>query len=491
MKNLLFYFLLLMTLLQGACSNDDTAPAPEEPGLDFEVTAGMDLAGKVWVDNQAAEGVVVSDGYNVVLTDAQGIYQMKRNTKAKFVFVSLPANCKVPVKGNLAAFYAPIDPSKEIVKANFQLEGAETENNFVLVAVADPQTGSDYEVSRLRNEGAYELAQLSKAAGNVPHYGMLLGDIVWDQMNLFDAVKSTLAGVQFPLFAVIGNHDHDLNVVNDDEKASVVYEQQFGPRYYSFNRGECHFIVLDDVDYSGGADKGYSARISAEQLAWLEKDLSHVGKDKLILLNVHIPTKRRMSSSQVENNAELYRLLEGYRVEIMSAHTHYNITTTISPEIREHTHGAICGAFWSGDINVDGTPNGYGVYEIEGNRIKDGYYKSVRKDRSHQMRLYSANTLPPVNGKIVANIWNWHTDWTVKVYENGILKGNMQQTERNDYDPFAYDFLTVHASQHPHPSAALADQTDHLFYYVPEDSAATIKVEATDPYGNVYSGEIK
>ena len=490
MKNPLFYILLLFTLLQYACSSDDQTPAPEGPGLDFEVAAGMNLAGKVLIDNQAAEGIVVSDGYNVVLTDANGIYQMKRDAKARFVFVSLPANCKVPVTGNIAAHYAPIDQNKEMVKANFLLEGAATENNFVLVAIADPQTGSDYEVSRFRNEGAYELAQLSKTIGNTPHYGMLLGDIVWDKMDLFDAVKSTLAPVKFPFFAVIGNHDHDLNVVNDDENASLVYEKQFGPRYYSFNRGECHFIVLDDVDYTGGPDKGYNAKISAEQLTWLEKDLSHVDKNKLILLNLHIPTQRRMSSSHVDNNAELYRLLEGYRVEIMSAHTHYNITTTISPDIREHTHGAICGAFWSGDINVDGTPNGYGVYEIEGNRIKDGYYKSVRKDRTHQMRLYSANTFPPVNGKIVANIWNWHTDWTVKVYENGILKGNMQQTERNDYDPFAYDFLTVRASSHPHPTVALADQTDHLFYYVPENASATIKIEATDPYGNVYSEEI-
>lgn len=490
MKNYIFYFFFIITLLQYACSEDNNTLIPEDSSLDFEVTAGMNLAGKVLIDNKGAEGVVVSDGYTVTLTDANGIYQMKRDAKAGFVFIALPANCKVPAKGNMATLYVPIDQSKEIMKANFQLQGAEIEQNFVWVAIADPQTGSDYEVSRFKNEGAYELIQLSKKTGNVPHYGILLGDIVWDQMSLFDAVKKVLVPVEFPLFAAIGNHDHDLNTVNDDENASAVYEQQFGPRYYSFNRGECHFVVLDDVDYTGGPDKGYSARISAGQLAWLKKDLSYVDKNKLIVLNLHIPTQRRSSGSHVDNNAELYSLLEGYKTEIMSAHTHYNIHTTISTDINEHTHGAICGAFWSGDVNTDGAPNGYGVYEIQGNQIKNAYYKSVRKERSHQMRLYSDNTLPPVSGRIVANIWNWHTNWTVKVYENNVLKGEMKQYEQADYDPFAYDFLTVHASAHPHPGAALAERTDHLFYYVPENSRAIVKIEATDSYGNVYTNEI-
>lgn len=491
MNTWLKIFTLFLVVILSACNDDENIVVPTDPALDFEITPGMNLAGKVIADNKALAGVVVSDGYTVTVTNADGIYEMKRDERAKFVTISLPADCKVPVNGNIAALYAPIDHSQAVIKADFLLNQGTVENDFVLVALADPQAGSGYEISRFKNESVDELVRAGKQnAGRVPHYGIVLGDIVWDQMALFDGMKSAMNSIPFPFFPVIGNHDHDLKVENDDYNSSAIYESYFGPRYYSFNRGECHFIVLDDVDYIGGADKRYNAKISAEQIAWLKKDLSYVDKDKLIIVGVHIPTKRRATNSQVSNNGELYAALEGYEVQILSAHTHYNENVTISDRIEEHIHGAVCGAFWSGDVNLDGSPNGYGVYEISGNRVKNWYYKATREDKSWQMRLYSSSTLPPVQGKIGANIWNWHSDWTVKVFENGVDMGDMERIRGREFDPFAYDFLTVKASAHPHPTVALATETDHLFYYTPADPNARVKVVATDKYGNVYSEEI-
>ncbi len=59
-------------------------------------------------------------------------------------------------------------------------------------------------------------------------------------------------------------------------------------------------------------------------------------------------------------------MLEPFNAHLISGHTHEN-EHVFEGGIHEHIHGAVCGAWWSGPICYDGTPNGYGVYEIKGN----------------------------------------------------------------------------------------------------------------------------
>ena len=42
---------------------------------------------------QGLAGVVVTDGFDVVLTDAQGRYELPRKRDARFVYLSTPARC--------------------------------------------------------------------------------------------------------------------------------------------------------------------------------------------------------------------------------------------------------------------------------------------------------------------------------------------------------------------------------------------------------------
>ncbi|MFR6635503.1 MAG: hypothetical protein ACLUQ6_13150 [Alistipes onderdonkii] len=55
-----------------------------------------------------------------------------------------------------------------------------------------------------------------------------------------------------PVFQVIGNHDHN-KAITVDADADASFEAAFGPTYYSYNIGDCHFIVLDDVLYTGSS----------------------------------------------------------------------------------------------------------------------------------------------------------------------------------------------------------------------------------------------
>src|SRR5690606_30375509 len=125
----------------------------------------------------------------------------------------------------------------------------------------------------------------------------------------------------------------------------------------------------------------YDGYISEQQLEWLKKDLSFVPKDNLIIISLHIPVH-----NSVKNNTQLYALLEPFeKVHIMSGHTHYN-KNVIRNGIYEHNHGTVCGAWWTGDICSDGTPNGYGVYHVDGTNLQ-WYYKSTGSGKDHQLTL--------------------------------------------------------------------------------------------------------
>ena len=132
-------------------------------------------------------------------------------------------------------------------------------------------------------------------------------------------------------------------------------------------------------------------------------------------------SRRNRPTSHVADYKELYALLDGYNVRILSGHSHNNYTTTISETIEENTLGAVMGAYWNGEeLCNDGSPRGYAVYEIEGNRIRNWYYKGTAFPREYQMYLYGPGEAVSEKYRdgLILNIFNWHTTWTVEVQED-------------------------------------------------------------------------
>jgi hypothetical protein len=180
-----------------------------------------------------------------------------------------------------------------------------------------------------------------------------------------------------------------------DEGSAESFKQHFGPTYYSYNRGKIHYVVLDDVFFMG-VDKRYMGYISENQLAWLEQDLKMVSPGTTMVISLHIPTNtgQRIRNQEKEpelggtvlNRKRLYELLRPYTVHFMSGHTHFN-EVWIHENMTEHNHGTVCGAWWTGPICGDGTPSGYGVYEVDGSSLS-WYYKTTGQPKSHQLRIY-------------------------------------------------------------------------------------------------------
>ena len=223
-------------------------------------------------------------------------------------------------------------------------------------------------------------------------------------------------------------------------------------------------------------DSSYTADITDEQMAWLEQDLKYVPKDKLIIIGLHIATSRRnRPTSHVADYKELYALLDGYNVRILSGHSHNNYTTTISETIEENTLGAVMGAYWNGEeLCNDGSPRGYAVYEIEGNRIANWYYKGTAYPKEYQMYLYGPGQAVSEQYRdgLIFNIFNWHSTWTVEVREDDAAWTTLPSGSNPKYemDRRAYDFMYGDTKPEHRPTAEPETNNDHMFYYEPSSA---------------------
>lgn len=430
--------------------------------------------------------VVVSDGYSVTKTNKKGHYEMPKNDSAKFVFISIPSNYKIPHKGKIPQFYQDIKGQTGDLKINFQLKKKKKDENFVLTVMADPQAQIKADMRRFEVEPFVDVMELKASyPPKTPFVGITAGDNLWDAPRMYPDYVKAFKQLSFPYFQVIGNHDHDQHTKNDDYQASHYFEQFFGPTFYSFNRGDCHIIALDNIVYQERTK--YQERIDKQQLEWLKKDLAYVDKDKLLIISMHSPVYRVNLTPILKNADELLALLEGYKVVFISGHTHRMNFNQISDDIVEYTYSPTMGNSWAGDINTNGCPNGYGVLEFKGNRLVNQYFKATKHDKLYQFNLYPLNTVEEQKDKVVAHIWNYNPKWKIEVYENDILQGTM--TQFTGTDPIAYDFFI--GPEKPERKPKLEPiKTHKLFHYKPKNNKAKIKVVVTDDFGNTYTEQL-
>lgn len=464
------------------------ALALDVPGKDLSTLV---LKGRIHSNGKAIAGVAVTDGINIAVSDKDGKYELLSNNSAEFVYLSIPAGYAFENNKGIASFYRPIAGKKDFFKSDFNLEklpGDDSRHNFVVWA--DTQMISKEDCQQLKDTAVPDLKELVRSypAATLFH-GIGCGDLVWDHFELFDDYREAVAMTGIPFFNVIGNHDMDLDARSDEQSAKT-YKQQFGPTYYSFNRGAIHYVVLDDVFFIGVAKK-YIGYINEMQLQWLEQDLAQVKAGSTIVMCLHIPTNtgmaRRANKEEdlggvVANRKQLYKILSPYKVHIMSGHTHFNEKWE-EGNMMEHNHGTVCGAWWTGPVCGDGTPRGYGVYEVDGSDVK-WFYKSTGQSKQHQLRIYEPGRFKEQPTELSANVWNWDPSWKVEWFEDDQPKGAMKQ--RVALDPWAVELYAGPAlpKKHKFVEPTLAD---HLFFASPSPGAKRVTVKATDRFGNIFS----
>lgn len=434
------------------------------------------IKGKVSATDQPLANVLISDGFSIVKTDKDGFYTLETNKKAEFVFITIPSGYAFPEENKIARFYHSLKDGKNF---DFDLQPLKkNDNKHSFFILADPQVKNENDVNQMLDQSVPDMQQLIKefGEGELVH-GITVGDLTWDNHNLFPSYNQAVRNIGIPFFQGLGNHDMDYRM-GGDETSDQTFKQYYGPTYYSFNRGKAHYVVLDNVRYLGN-EKEYDGYITQQQLDWLAEDLKYVSKDKLVIICMHIPVH-----SKVKNNTDLYVLLSPYKnAHIMSGHTHYN-RNVITDNIYEHNHGTLCGAWWTGPICEDGTPRGYGVYRVEGNSLK-WYYKSTGMSRSEQMRLYTDELSN--QKRIIANVWNWDPEWKVEYWSNEKYMGIMKNI--TDFDPLAVQLYLGDKLPQKRPFAE-PKITDHMFVAPLGPETKSVKVMATDRFGEKYEREM-
>jgi hypothetical protein len=473
---------------------DPVTPPPATPADEITPLPGMNLYGRITdTGGNPIAGVVVSDSFSCVLTDANGVYQMKKNNAAILVHYSLPADCAVNVANaavNMAAFYAPLKPAVE--RYDFTLRKLpKVETDFTLICIGDPQTTNGTDMVRFKNETVADINAFLNTV-DTPCYGLIMGDIVGNQTELFPQMKTLMGAAHMPLFTTIGNHDKN-GGTDIKPRETKHFCDAFGPTDYSFNRGNVHFVSLDNIIYSN--DDNYTAGFTDAQVEWLRQDLSYVSTDKMIILYYHIPIR---NTNSIRNRANILDLLKPFdNVHLMCGHTHYNeySPVTTPKQMHEHVHAAACGSWWKSNVNGDGTPNGYAVYEVSGTHFTNWFYKPTRYSRDFQIRLHRGNTQfggdygmfsygRPAD-TIIANVWNADPQWKVEAYEDGVHAGNLVAlSAATTKDAFAIGYHVGVLNRNPNN---YSPPNHHAYIHTLKNPAARqIEIRATDRFGTVY-----
>lgn len=191
----------------------------------------------------------------------------------------------------------------------------------------------------------------------------------WDELDGFVSVLDA------PFFFTPGNHDYSNQVMAN------VWEERYGPSYYSFTYKDVLFIILNSALFDREGISGHSQRRGnwaeeqEEQLAWLEETLDEHDDVRWTFLMMHRPYwrqgwKRTDGEPSVEGPWERFddEVPEWLEIEGMLSDRDYTAFAgymhTYEYDANEegpHTHERIALATTGGVSNVRG-PN-YGEFD--------------------------------------------------------------------------------------------------------------------------------
>lgn len=539
----------LLPIVAISCKKSENAdPEPPETNPDdnppeIPDKAGMTVKGIIHVKGIGIANVVVSDGVEVTKTDAKGIYYLPSKKSNPYVFISVPGNYEVSADRSLPLFFKPLSqPSRTVETKSFELVATDNTNHVVLAMTDLHLANRNNDLSQFENgflKDANAVIQSYKNNGTKV-YGLTMGDLTWDSywydnkyflsdyLNIMSKLNTTV-------FNVMGNHDNDPYYAND-RNAEEAFRKIVGPTYYSFNLGNIHYIVLDNVEYlnTGGAQgivgqRNYNAKIVSSQMEWLRKDLATIeDKNTPIMVAMHIQLNNNpsinssgnpSSSLRLSNSAEFIAAFNNFsNVHILTGHTHINYAWENSPSMMEHNTAAVCATWWwtgrngyaNNHICKDGSPGGYGIWEMNNRDIK-WQYKSIGYEKDYQFRAYDLNkchitaaTYAPNStdalladyaleyanasnkNEVLINVWGFDEKWKVEVTENGTPLPVKRLSALDPLHIISYEAKRLNVNATP-TEDFVTNKTGHMFKVTASNATNTLIIKVTDRFGRVYT----
>ena len=541
-----------MILAAGAAVAATLSPALADAatvsGVVFEDRDGTGKAGA----NPGIAGVMVSNGKDVALTDASGRYSLPLPETA-IIRVIKPAGFMPPLdpKTNLPRFsyihqpegspaslgltYEGVAPTGPLPgSVDFALTRQEEPEAFEAILFTDPQPESDVEVDFIREDVVDALT------GTKARFGLTAGDIMFDDLSMYDRLNGIIGTIGLPWWNIGGNHD--LNYEAPDRRLSrETFKRVYGAPYYAFAYAKTLFLMLDDVDYLGvdvskphGAGK-YQGKLDDDQLTFVKNVLAHTPDDVLIVMVMHIPLRTYLDfndpSVSLVNRKDFFALFEGRRYTVsFSGHTHttehhyFDAADGWKGATPHHHHvmTAVSGSWWSGPYDHrgvayadsrDGSPNGFHVLSVDGLAYKTRFVpakepngRQIRltiRSRFHQddneiryqFRPGQLNDSPIARASLpaatlVANVFDGGPKTKVTVRIGARAPVEMKPSAIPD--PFVTDlYARNEATKKPWIKA---EGSSHIWVaHLPHDlepGAHRVVVEATTEYGDVVSARL-
>lgn len=514
--------------------------------LAFKPDEGTTIYGVVSTTEGPVKGVVVSDGVEVTTTDENGIYQLKSAKKWKYAFISIPSSYEVPSSGVLPIFYKTLKGDASTPeRIDFTLNKVSGQDTYKVFMLGDMHLANRTNDSGQFLEFTSDLNNYRNLHQNEKMYAIALGDMTWDLYwysnnyaipEYLNTINSQVKDLQ--IFHTIGNHDNDYKATSDIDAESK-FITYIAPTYYSFNIGKVHYVILDDIDcsnYDGTTSRNYEKRISDGQLSWLSKDLSYISKSTPLVVVMHAQVFYPSESSDFKidhdatNTAQLFNILNGYQVHFVTGHTHMNFNVVPESSITdgrnfyEHNTGAICASWWWSayltpgvHISLDGTPGGYGIWDISGKDISY-IYKATGRSEDYQFRSYDLNKVnfsladvpqmptsisssikkeytkyvdaypANTNNEVLINIWNWNPRWTLTVTDEA--GNNLTPTKVWAYDPLHIAALSVkrfNSTSITSVPSFITEKFPHFFKVQAADANTDLQITVKDEFGHTWT----
>ena len=243
-KNILFLLLLAATTSATAAYNG-------------RVFVDKNSNGQFDRGEKTLGGIKVSDGLNVTETAKDGTYTLPGHARQRFIFITTPSGYKT-----LNKHYHKIDSRTN--GYDFGLltyhPGIGKDGSHQYVHVSDTEIfnteGNEAWVKNIREYAANENAAF------IIH----TGDICYENGMKKHIKLMNTENMNVPVFYCIGNH-----VLVKGKYGEEVFENNYGPVYYSFDVANVHYIV---TPMPGGDHKPGYTRLDV--CRWLKNDLAHI-----------------------------------------------------------------------------------------------------------------------------------------------------------------------------------------------------------------------
>ena len=515
---------------------------PVDPIVPTVMSEGAFLSGRVIdTDGNPVPNAVVTDGFVHSAADENGCYRFESPypDRVKFVSVRVPKEYRPVIRQGRTTFFGslPAYDGKERTADIVLEKRTNASDDFTMLVIADPQAAPFERKAWWDNVAFASLdiwedmfSDMKNRVANTTGecYGLCLGDIAATTNNgasVYAPYSIGVASLGIPFYQVIGNHDHfvlDTNLTDDDAAAS--FEAAFGPRNYSFDLGQFHFVVIDNCIYEKDWRRyPFKYGFEDEFMEWLKSDLSLVPKDVPIMFCSHVDffdEFGRLHESMVFDNVdcrykfeEFYETLQSFEFEkiyIWAGHTHATrFTGKVESSPSTNIEAYVVGRSAGGDIQEylagDGTPKGYVVLEASGKEIKWKYHtitveeapfrgvkapkyvwKPDNVDESKQMNAYPRGSYD--DDCVYANIWLWDKSW-----ETPVLKiGGEEFPMTHDY---VYDLglkeIVTHYNRYGATLKYRGGGNKHGFSVrVPDGASGTGTVSVTDRWGRTWTHDV-